>query len=91
MWVLFSFSVEFVLLLLALANEKSYFSLPRLFNDKSDLHPFLQLLYIDQHIFNKSKTKLKNIAKACIDNKKAYDVTPLMLDNKVFQNVQDIR
>ena len=48
-------------------------------------------LYIDQHVFNESKTKLKNIAKACIGNKKAYDMAPLMLDNKVFQNVQDIQ
>ena len=33
-----------------------------------------ELLYIDQHILNGSKTKRKNIAMAWIDYKKAYDM-----------------
>ena len=35
-----------------------------------------ELLYIDQHILNESKTRLKSIAMAWIDNKKAYDMFP---------------
>ena len=31
-----------------------------------------ELLYIDQHILNESKTRRKNLAMARIDNKKAY-------------------
>ena len=31
------------------------------------------LLYIDQHILNKSKTRRKNLPMAWINNKKAYD------------------
>ena len=34
------------------------------------------LLYIDQHIRNKSKTRRKNLAMAWIDYKKAYDTVP---------------
>ena len=33
-----------------------------------------ELLYIDQHILNESKTRWKNLAIACIDNKIAYDM-----------------
>ena len=33
-----------------------------------------ELLYIDQHIFNESKTRWKNLAMAWIDYKKAYDM-----------------
>ena len=33
-----------------------------------------ELLYIDQHILNKSKTRWKNLAMAWIDYKKAYDM-----------------
>ena len=33
-----------------------------------------ELLYIDQHILNESKTRRKNVAMAWIDNKKAYDM-----------------
>ena len=32
-----------------------------------------ELLYIDQHILNESKTRQKNLAMAWIDNKKSYD------------------
>ena len=35
-----------------------------------------ELLYIDQHILNESKTRLKNLAMAWIDYKKAYDIVP---------------
>ena len=35
-----------------------------------------ELLYIDQHILNESKTKRKNVAMAWIDYKKAYDMVP---------------
>ena len=43
-WFLFSFGAEFILLLLTLANGKSSFALPRLFNNKFDFHPFLKSL-----------------------------------------------
>ena len=33
-----------------------------------------ELLYIEQHILNESKTRRKNLAMAWIDNKKAYDM-----------------
>ena len=33
-----------------------------------------ELLYIDQHIFNMSKTRRKNLDMAWVDNKKAYDM-----------------
>ena len=33
-----------------------------------------ELLFIDQHILNVSKTRRKNLAMACIDYKKAYDM-----------------
>ena len=35
-----------------------------------------ELLYIDQHILNESKTRRKNLATAWIDYKKAYDMIP---------------
>ena len=35
-----------------------------------------ELLYIDQHILNESKTKRKNLALAWIEYTKAYDVVP---------------
>ena len=35
-----------------------------------------ELLYIDQHILNESKTRRKNLAMAWIDNKMAYDMVP---------------
>ena len=36
-----------------------------------------ELLYMDQHILNESKTRRKNLAIAWIDYKKAYDMVPL--------------
>ena len=33
-----------------------------------------ELLYIDQHILNESKTRRKNLAMAWIDNKRSYDM-----------------
>ena len=38
-----------------------------------------ELLYIDRHILNESKTRRKNLAMAWIDNKKAYDMVPQIL------------
>ena len=35
-----------------------------------------ELLYIDQHILNESKTRRENLAMAWIDYKKAYDMVP---------------
>ena len=35
-----------------------------------------ELLFIDQHILNESKTRRKNLAMAWIDYKKAYDMVP---------------
>ena len=35
-----------------------------------------ELLYIDQHTLNKSKTRRKTLAMAWIDYKKAYDMVP---------------
>ena len=35
-----------------------------------------ELLFIDQHILNESKTTPKNLAMAWIDYKKAYDMLP---------------
>ena len=35
-----------------------------------------ELLYINQHILNKSKTRRKNLAMAWIDYKKSYDMVP---------------
>ena len=35
-----------------------------------------ELLYIDQHVLNESKTRRKNLAMAGIDNKTAYDMGP---------------
>ena len=35
-----------------------------------------ELLYIDQHNTNESKTRRKNLAMAWIDNKNAYDMVP---------------
>ena len=35
-----------------------------------------ELLYIDQHILNESKTRRKNLAMAWIDYEKAYDMVP---------------
>ena len=45
-----------------------------------------ELLYIDQHILNESKTRWKNLTMARIDYKMAYDMVP----HKQPQNVQNI-
>ena len=50
-----------------------------------------ELLYIYQHILNKSKMRRKNLAVARInDKKKAYDMAT-KLDTKQFQNVINTR
>ena len=36
----------------------------------------VELLYIDQHILNETKTRRKNLAMAWINYKKAYDMVP---------------
>ena len=35
-----------------------------------------ELLYIEQHILNKTKTRRKNLAMVWIDHKKSYDIVP---------------
>ena len=50
-----------------------------------------ELLYIDQHILNESKIRMKNLATALIDYKKAYDMVPIKWISKLPQNVQNIR
>ena len=50
-----------------------------------------ELLYIDQHILNESKTRQKILAMAWIDLKKAIWYGPAKLDNKLPQNIQDIK
>ena len=76
-------------------REKIYFSLtsPGLFpEEQKRCHKRSrcagELLYIVQHILNESKTRRKNLAMAWIDYKKAYDMVPTKLDNKLPQNVQ---
>ena len=49
-----------------------------------------ELLYIDQHILNESKTRRKNLAIAWIDNKLGIGYDPAKLDNKLPRNVQNI-
>ena len=49
-----------------------------------------ELLYIDQRILNESKTRRKNLAMTGIDYKK-HMICPAKRDNKLPQNVQDIR
>ena len=49
-----------------------------------------ELLYIDQHILNESKTIRKNLAMVWIDYKKAYDMVLQSWDKKLPQNVQNI-
>ena len=54
-----------------------------------------ELLYIDQHILNESKTKRKNLAMAWIDNKNAYDKVPknwiihCLIMNKISNEVMN--
>ena len=67
--------------LTAQVREKIYYSLTsrRLFPDlqkgcRKGSRGTADLLYIDQHILNESKTRRKNLAMAWIDYKKAYDM-----------------
>ena len=46
-----------------------------------------ELLYIDQHILNESKTRRKNLAMASIDNKQSLRYRSQKLDTTLFQNV----
>ena len=64
-------------------REDIYYSLTnrRLFPDKQKgcrkgSRGTAELLYIDQHILNESKTRRKNLAMVWIDYKKAYDMVP---------------
>ena len=70
-------------ILTAQIKEKIYYSLTSrgLFPDeqkgcRKGSRGTAELLYIDQHILNESKTRRKNLAMAWIDNKKAYDMVP---------------
>ena len=67
----------------SLIREEIYFSLTScgLFSDEQKgcckrSRGTVELLYIDQHILNKSKTRRKNLAMAWIDYNKAYDMVP---------------
>ena len=64
-------------------REKIYYSLTSrgLFPDeqkgyREGFRGTAELLYIDQHILNESKTRRKNLAMAWIDYKKAYNMVP---------------
>ena len=64
-------------------KEKIYYSLTNrgLFPDKQKgcrkgSRGTADLLYIDQHILNESKTRRENLAMAWIDYEKAYDMVP---------------
>ena len=70
-------------ILMAQIREEIYFSLTshRLFFEeqkgcRKGSRGIGELLYIDQHIPNESKTRRKNLAMAWIDYKKAYDMVP---------------
>ena len=70
-------------ILTAQIREKIYYSLTSrgLFPDEQKgchkgSRDTAELLYIDQHILNESKTRRKNLAMAWIDYKKAYDMVP---------------
>ena len=70
-------------ILTAQIKEKIYYSLRSrgLFPDEQKgcckgSRGTAELLFIDQHILNESKTRRKNLAIALIDNKKAYDMVP---------------
>ena len=70
-------------ILTAQISEKIYYSLTsrRFFPDeqkgcRNRSRVTAELLYIDQHILNESKTRRKNLAMAWIDVKKAYDMVP---------------
>ena len=70
-------------ILIAQIREEIYYSLTSrgLFPDeqkgfRKGSRGTAEILYIDQHILNESKTRHKNLAMACIDYKKAYDMVP---------------
>ena len=70
-------------ILTAQIREKIYYSLTSrgLFADEQKgcrkwSRGTAELLYIDQHILNESKTRRKYLALALIDNKKSYDMVP---------------
>ena len=70
-------------ILTAQIRENIYFSLTNrgLFPDeqkgwRKGSSGTAELLYIDQHILNESKTRWKNLAMASIEYKKAYDMGP---------------
>ena len=70
-------------ILTAQIREKIYYSLTscRLFPDeqkgcRKGSRGTAELLYIDQHILNESKTRRKNLATAWIDYEKACDMVP---------------
>ena len=70
-------------ILTAQIREKIYYSLTSrgLFLDEQTgcrkrSRGTAELLYIDQHILNESKTRRKNLSMAWIDYKKAYDMVP---------------
>ena len=72
-----------IIIIIAQIREKIYYSLTSrgLFPDeqkgcRKGSRCTAELLYIDQHILNESKTRRKNLAMAWIDNKKAYDMLP---------------
>ena len=70
-------------ILTAQIREKIYYSLTSrgLFPDeqkgcRKGSRCTAELLFIDQHILNESKTRRENLAMAWIDDKKAYDMLP---------------
>ena len=70
-------------ILTAQIREKIYYSLAScgLFPDeqkgrRKGSRDIAELLNINQHILNGSKTRRKNLAMAWIDYKKAYDMVP---------------
>ena len=70
-------------ILTAQIREEIYYSLKShgLFSDEQKgcckgSRGTAELLYIDQHILNESKTRRKNLAITWIDYKKAYDMVP---------------
>ena len=82
-------------ILTAQIREKIYYSLTSrgLFPDEQKgcckgSRSTAELLYIDQHILNESKTRRKNLSMAWIDYKKAYDMVPqswIMLCLKIYK------
>ena len=64
-------------------REEIYYSLTNhgLFPEEEEVYRkgsrgTVELLYIDQHILNESKTRRKKLAMACIDYKMVYDMVP---------------